>query len=58
MVPKPDLPVRADQQFAPYFTAGTTWLRKTRGAPNRGYTDDTDLENGKTADTRNEGEEV
>ena len=41
--------LKADQQFAPYFTAGTTWLRKTRGAPNRGYTNDADLENGKTA---------
>ena len=41
--------LKADQQFAPYFTAGTTWLRKTRGAPNRGYTDDADRENGKTA---------
>ena len=32
--------LRADQQFAPYFEAGATWLRKTRAAPNRGYTDD------------------
>ena len=32
--------LRSDPQFAPYFVAGAVWQRKTRAAPNRGYTDD------------------
>ena len=32
--------LKSDPQFAPYFVAGAVWQRKTRAAPNRGYTDD------------------
>ena len=42
--------LKSDPQFAPYFVAGAVWQRKTRAAPNRGYTDDpATMANRKTA---------